>query len=512
VSNHGKELKIKKWMQQEVGTLLFCLWELHERRVVDGKDSAKAARVKEDSHLHNSKLRTFYKTLLDLFNMFQQKRSASNKSSQLKNRDKFEEKRGKDIIYSKIQKQRKCIQSMKAILSAMKENQVQSFSTEEFNKVDQLMRLLESAFSFVKEQMQLGSQSILYHRHPHGAPNIQSTLLKFKQFCTPKFLQNALASGTSYNIIFHRRIDSHARSQLVEVINNLERIHCTLWKAVSDPGTKSKNSDRVSPSPSRSSTAKGNTLGHASFKDIKIYDELWDQEIERKARTNDDNEEPETRVMYRMVIGDYERRGLNKVIVKNKREAKEAQKDFQKCLHSERLPRADLFSKMDYQDFDRRRRVTRGMARQGKCQMDDGGVEEEENKEVEIMKPSPIKYDIKLQERLQQAKVRLLEQSKQREAPMNAAQDNAKMLQHLQSASREPPVGMCAPLQMNRSNRKSLCSKLDRSGVKSAFKSIRMVANSEDFNCQMSRQHSDDEMVEVNQSNLKSEMDLQRSR
>ena len=133
------------------------------------------------------------------------------------------------------------------------------------------------------------------------------------------------------------------------------------------PGTKSKNSDRVSPSPSRSSAAKGNTLGHASFKDIKIYDELWDQEIERKARTNDDNEEPETRVMYRMVIGDYERRGLNKVIVKNKREAKEAQKDFQKCLHAERLLRADLFSKMDYQDFDRRRRVTRGMARQGKA-------------------------------------------------------------------------------------------------------------------------------------------------
>ena len=65
---------------------------------------------------------------------------------------------------------------------------------------------------------------------------------------------------------------------------------------------------------------------------------------------------------------------------------------------------------------------------------------------------------------------------------------------------------------MNHSNRKSLCSKLDRSGVKSAFKSIRMVANSEDFNCQMSRQQSDDEMVEVNQSNLKSEMDLQRSR
>ena len=28
-------------------------------------------------------------------------------------------------------------------------------------------------------------------------------------------------------IIFHHKIDSHAKSQLVKVVNNLERIHCT---------------------------------------------------------------------------------------------------------------------------------------------------------------------------------------------------------------------------------------------------------------------------------------------
>ena len=50
-----------------------------------------------------------------------------------------------------MQKQRRCIEGMKAIVDKMIKNDKSQFTSDDFNKIDQLIKMLESAHAFAKE-------------------------------------------------------------------------------------------------------------------------------------------------------------------------------------------------------------------------------------------------------------------------------------------------------------------------------------------------------------------------
>jgi hypothetical protein len=96
----------------------------------------------------------------------------------------------KDIIYSKLQKQRDSISKFEQIMQKGKG----SYSTEEFNKIESLIKILEGIREFVNQQQTLGENSIFIKLRPPGdlhmsdAEYINDILKQFKAFCLPSFL------------------------------------------------------------------------------------------------------------------------------------------------------------------------------------------------------------------------------------------------------------------------------------------------------------------------------------
>ena len=103
-----KELKIKKWSSEEVGKLIFCLWQIHEKR---GSSQLDAMHEYQNSAVNSPKYKydtnsvyststknvlsmSFYKSLKELF----------DNCNISKFDEDFSEKRTHDIIYSKLQK------------------------------------------------------------------------------------------------------------------------------------------------------------------------------------------------------------------------------------------------------------------------------------------------------------------------------------------------------------------------------------------------------------------------
>ena len=68
-----------------------------------------------------------------------------------------------------MQKQRRCIEGMKAIVDKMIKNIKSQFTFDDFNKIDQLIKMLESAHAFAKEQQEMKDQSILSKRRAANA-------------------------------------------------------------------------------------------------------------------------------------------------------------------------------------------------------------------------------------------------------------------------------------------------------------------------------------------------------
>ena len=98
-TKNEKEFKIKKWSSEEVGKLIFSLWQIHERSVTGYQNSSiNSPKYKCDTvsvystSTKNVHSVSFYKSLKDFFN-------GCDISDQTPN---FSEKRTHDIIYSKL--------------------------------------------------------------------------------------------------------------------------------------------------------------------------------------------------------------------------------------------------------------------------------------------------------------------------------------------------------------------------------------------------------------------------
>ena len=112
----SKEFKFKKWSLCEVGRLVFCLWEIHQRRASDDTPRRSQRQTSSESSIgkrqrhglgcqgpHSS---NFYQSLKDLFNGFDWV-DLDHKTQDQKNLvelQKHNSLRMKDIIYSKLQK------------------------------------------------------------------------------------------------------------------------------------------------------------------------------------------------------------------------------------------------------------------------------------------------------------------------------------------------------------------------------------------------------------------------
>lgn len=99
--NDQKELKIKKWSSEEVGKLIFCLWQIHEKRGSGQLDliSSVNSPKYEIASLYSTSTKnvlsvSFYRSLKELF----------DNCNISKFDEDFSEKRTHDIIYSKLQK------------------------------------------------------------------------------------------------------------------------------------------------------------------------------------------------------------------------------------------------------------------------------------------------------------------------------------------------------------------------------------------------------------------------
>lgn len=115
--------KIKKWTRIEVGRLLFCLWQIYENKLEIAESSGIPSKQKLNNSSinkieaasHGSAKHPFYKCLQELFNNydFPESKSDSNWA------DSNLENRKKDIIYSKLQKQRSAIQKLEEVMTEM---------------------------------------------------------------------------------------------------------------------------------------------------------------------------------------------------------------------------------------------------------------------------------------------------------------------------------------------------------------------------------------------------------
>ena len=155
----------KKWKPSEVGCLIFCLWEIHEKR----GDTIPSAQIKSPSRKspNSSHFIPFYKSLQQLFLSLNR---ANNDESELSH---YSEKRGKDIIYSKLQKQRSSLQKLQTLLE--REDRL---IASDFGKIDSVMKMYKGIDEFISVQIGMAE------------PTYSIEVLQiFRDFCIPKFLQ-----------------------------------------------------------------------------------------------------------------------------------------------------------------------------------------------------------------------------------------------------------------------------------------------------------------------------------
>ena len=108
VKSSSKEFKFKKWSSEEVGRLVFCLWEIHQRRSLDDAPRRSNRQVTSDGT--NSKRGpscqgthlNFYQSLKDLFNGFDWIELGKKSMEEQIELQKHNSVRMKDIIYSKL--------------------------------------------------------------------------------------------------------------------------------------------------------------------------------------------------------------------------------------------------------------------------------------------------------------------------------------------------------------------------------------------------------------------------
>lgn len=131
----------------------------------------------------------------------------------------------KDIIYSKLQKQRDSIARFEHIMQKGKD----CYSTEEFYKIESLIKILEGIREFVNKQQTLGEDSMFVKLRPQGSypkshtEYIVELLKQFKAFCLPSFLMK----GDIYQKIFHDNLTTAKRNQVITMAKNLWAIHQT---------------------------------------------------------------------------------------------------------------------------------------------------------------------------------------------------------------------------------------------------------------------------------------------
>lgn len=132
----------------------------------------------------------------------------------------------KDIIYSKLQKQRESILKFEQIMQSSSTN---NYKIDEFNKIESLIKILQGIREFADNQLSLGSSSILIKLRPVGSYQksdseyLNDILKAFKTFCLPQFL----IKGDIYEKMFHEKLTVAKKNQVVTIAKNLWAIHQT---------------------------------------------------------------------------------------------------------------------------------------------------------------------------------------------------------------------------------------------------------------------------------------------
>lgn len=119
----------------------------------------------------------------------------------------------KDIIYSKLQKQRESITRFERI---MKKSQ-KSYTNEEYYQVETLIKILDGIRDFVDQQLNLGENSIFVKLRSNtnsklsDSEYIIETMKTFKSFCLPTFLYE----GDIHAKIFHEKLTASKRNLVI---------------------------------------------------------------------------------------------------------------------------------------------------------------------------------------------------------------------------------------------------------------------------------------------------------
>jgi dihydroorotase len=111
----------------------------------------------------------------------------------------------------------------------MEKSSVNSYSIEEFNKIESLIKILEGIREFANQQLKEGENSIFIKLRPAGnhsksdAEYISEIMKAFKSFCLPSFLMK----GDIYEKMFHEKLTSAKKNQVITIAKNLWTIHQT---------------------------------------------------------------------------------------------------------------------------------------------------------------------------------------------------------------------------------------------------------------------------------------------
>ena len=158
-----------------MGRLVFCLWQVHQKKNemqssssvgkhIDMEKAEEASIASLRSSPSKSRSRSlynrsnylaclpFYKSLQDLFNSFDlTENQKSSKAKASENQSGLSDKRTKDIIYSKLQKQRTSLLKFEEILNLMQKSETkQKFKTSDFKKIESVVKIYEGIKEFCK--------------------------------------------------------------------------------------------------------------------------------------------------------------------------------------------------------------------------------------------------------------------------------------------------------------------------------------------------------------------------
>mmetsp|Transcript_26091 Transcript_26091/g.39891 ORF Transcript_26091/g.39891 Transcript_26091/m.39891 type:complete len:218 (+) Transcript_26091:1349-2002(+) len=130
-------------------------------------------------------------------------------------------KKQKDVIYSKLQKQRELIGRFKEFFDRIENKQ---FKREDYNKIGCISNLYEGIKIFAKTQVRMGSNSFFAKIACPTSPSIKEVMDNFVNFLLPRFLQDE--SIDIYHEIMNCK-KAHV-GQLQNSIEALSRVHVTV--------------------------------------------------------------------------------------------------------------------------------------------------------------------------------------------------------------------------------------------------------------------------------------------